>query len=50
MSLIFVDTSCWLALVTVSDSLHEGATEVYEGLVAQQRRFITHQAVFVRNW
>ncbi|HEX8565794.1 MAG TPA: PIN domain-containing protein [Pyrinomonadaceae bacterium] len=47
MNRIFIDTSCWIALINASDSLHGKATETYESLVAGKRRFITHEGVLL---
>lgn len=47
MNRIFVDTSCWIALINASDSLHEKATKSYENFVADKRRFVTHQGVLL---
>ncbi len=47
MKLNFVDTSGWIALVIVSDSLHQEATQIYQSKYTEGCHFITHRGVML---
>ncbi len=47
MKLNFVDTSGWLALIVVSDSRHQEATQIYQSKYAEGCHFVTHQGVML---
>lgn len=47
MNRIFVDTSAWLAILSSSDSLHSSATLVYEKLLLDGVKLVTHEGVLL---
>ncbi len=47
MNRLFVDTSGWLALVNLSDSLHAIATNIYNERFAAGWNFVTHAGVML---
>jgi hypothetical protein len=42
---LFVDTSAWVALLDVSDGLHERASAFWKAVLAEDRRFLTSDYV-----
>lgn len=49
MNLIFVDTSCWIGLVNISDSLHVSATSSYRSKYSQGCHFVTHSGIILET-
>lgn len=47
MKPIFIDTSGWIALVNLSDSLNRKAAQVYAEKYKEGNRFVTHQGIIL---
>lgn len=47
---LFVDSSAWIALIDVSDNLHERATECWQAMLVENRRFLTSDYVLDESY